>query len=678
MALLPAVVPQLVEKRSELVPARLARKVAALFGVPSAENPFRPLTWVCDFTAITVTEIARGAPLPTRAAAARLRDQEQAGAWVEHDRAIVPVDAKALPNEIVAATMNRFGPDTKAAVVLTATNVLLAPVTEAMTTALSLLRSSDGGELPPIQWIAAWAATAVEVYRSQPALVVAAMKARAIQRESLSAPAFPWADRLAGSAKARCEIGASDPVPHDPVTRPRDLDFLDGIAVGRLNATGQLPLPDPDLVPVAAGPSIGDRLTELLIRLMVDMGTPDGVGYVWVSEREPGQAVVEAMVPSAGLVRELVETWAHGPGQLDRPDEFADDLAVAIAHRVRLPAPAHVAALPVLSRRAVVLAAMGIVRQMGLLAPSAWIKGPEFAAMIDEIEALLGVFDAADPVVPEIRLRLAVQRAGVERHGGQVSAASVSAVLAATDDCLTSGALDRGALADVLSVACIELNMARTATEDSDTLTDALRRCWTAFADAVEVDLFAPDADLSGLSFQLHNLAAFLGGNRTSESDLRKALHLFEKSVIPGRARLFNRDRDIRPLARSWYLAADAAAALSELLRARGEDAEATRWVERAFGWVGEVLADKLFAPGKLHPRLDDCLFALRATPVLLLAVEHGVADDRNAVLDRADELVRLVERWLKENAGAEVERSRYHGTVESLRARLTALSADG
>ncbi|MEU0878660.1 hypothetical protein ABZ345_08695 [Lentzea sp. NPDC005914] len=677
MALLPAVVPQLVEKRSELVPARLARKVAALFGVPSDENPYGPMTWVCDFTAITVTEIARGAPLPTRAAAAQLRDHGHDGAWAVHDRAIVPAQGKALPNEIVAATMNRFGPDTKAAVVLTATNVLLAPVTEAMTTALSLLRSADGDELPPIQWIAAWAAAAVEVYRSQPALVVAAMKARAIQRESLSAPAFPWADRLSGTVKARCEIGASEPVPHDPVTRPRDLDFLDAIAVGRLNATGQLPLPDPDAVAVAAGPSIGDRLAELLIRLMVDMGTPDGVGYVWVSEREPGQAVVEAMVPSAGLVRELVETWAHGPGQLDRPDEFADDLAVAIAHRVRLPAPLELAALPVLTRRVVVLAATGIVRQMGLLAPSAWVKGPEFAAMIDEIEALLGVFAADDPIVPEIRLRLAVQRAGIQRHGGQVSAAAVAEVLGATDGCLASGTLDRGALADVLSVACIELNMARTATEDTGALTEALRRYWTAFADAVEVDLFGPDADLSGLSFQLHNLAAFLGGNRTSESDLRKALHLFEKSVIPGRARLFNRDRDIRPLARSWYLAADAAAALAGLLHERG-DVEALQWVERAYGWVSEVLADKLFAPGKLHPRLDDCLFALRATPVLLLAVEHGVATDRNGALDRADELVRLVEKWLKENAGDQVEKSRYHGTVTALRARLTALVAGG
>ena len=56
---------------------RLARKVAPLFGVPSEQNPFRPLTWVCDFTGITVSEIARGAPLPTRADAARLRGQER-------------------------------------------------------------------------------------------------------------------------------------------------------------------------------------------------------------------------------------------------------------------------------------------------------------------------------------------------------------------------------------------------------------------------------------------------------------------------------------------------------------------------------------------------------------------------------------------------------------------------
>ncbi len=677
MALLPAVVPQLIEKRSELVPARLARKVAPLFGVPSEQNPFHPLTWVCDFTAITVSEIARGAPLPTRAAAARLRGQEHTGEWVVRDRAVVPAGGRSLPNEIVAATVNRFGPDTKAAVVLTATNVLLAPVTEAIATALPLLRAADGGELPTVQWIAAWAATAVEVYRSQPALVVAAVKARAIQRESLSPPLFPWAGRLADRPKARCEIGAVPPETHDPVLRPRDLDFLDRIAVARLNATGALPA-DPDGVPAAPGP--GDRLVELLISLLVDLGAPDSAGYVWVSERVPGQAVVEAMVPSSGLVRELVETWARGPGLPGLADGVADALADAVAEPVRLPDPATVAELPVPARRAVVLAAMGIVRQMGLLAPSSWVAGEGFADLLDGVEALLGTVDPDDPLVPETRLRLAVQRAGVQRHDGRAGADAVAALLAAADDCLAAaagGVLDRGTLADVLSVACVELNMLRQTAADGGPPTDAPRRYWAAFADAVELDLFAPDADHGGISFQLHNYAAFLGGNKDSEDDLRVALHLFTRSVIPGRTRLFNRDRDIRPLARSRYLAADAAAALAELLARRGEHDEARRWARQAYDWVRQVMSHGLFAPGGLRPRLDDCLFALRAAPVLLLAVETGVAEEPRAALGAADELVGLVERWLEENTDGRVERSRYHGAVTALRDRLTALAAD-
>ncbi|GGM89317.1 hypothetical protein GCM10011609_27730 [Lentzea pudingi] len=676
MALLPAVVPGLIEKRAELVPARFARKVAALFGVPSESNPFRPMTWVCDFTTITVSEIARGAPLPTRAAAAELRGQPHEGEWLEHGRAVLAVGGKTLPNEIVAATVNRFGPDTKAAVVLSATNVLLAPVTTAIAAGLPLLRGADGGELPTVQWIAAWAATAVEVYRSQPALVLAAVKARSIQRESLTAPVFPWADRLAGNAKARCEMGAVAPPPPDPVTRPADLDFIDRIAVKRLDAAGGLPIDESDAVPFGGGPSIGERMAALLVRLLADMGSPDSVGHVWVSERQPGQAVAEAMLPSSGLVRELVEAWAHGPGELPHSDEFTDALGDAMAQPVRLPAPREVAALPVLARRVVVLAAMGVVRQMGLLAPSRWVCGPEFAALLDDVEELLGTLPSGDPIVPETRLRVAVQRASVQRHDGHAGHETVTALLRAADDCLVSAVLDRGMLADVLVVVCVELFQLREMAGDQAVLTEAVHRYWRAFADAVEVDVFNPDVDRTGLSFQLHNYAAFLGGNRDSEADLRAALHLFAKAVIPGRSRLYNRDRDIRPIARSWYLAAETAAALAEVLLAAGAEDEALQWIAQAFEWVGNVLADRRFAQGKLHPRLDDCLFALRAAPVLLLAVEHDVPTDSAAALRRADELVQLIELWLKENTDGQVERSRYHVKVVGLRNRVTAARA--
>jgi hypothetical protein len=688
MALLPAVVPQLVEKRSELVPARLARKVAPLFGIPSEQNPFRPMTWVCDFTAITVSEIARGAPLPTRTHAAELRSRDDVVAgsapWTVDGRAVMSSAGRTLPNEIVAATINRFGPDTKAAIVLTATNVLLTPVTEAIATALPMLRAADGGELPTVHWIAAWAAVAVEVYRSQPALVTAAIKARAIQRESLDAPQFPWADRLATRQKARCEMGAAaDDVRREPVTRPRNLDFLD-LAVNRLNATGAMsdaPLTsDQDVVPPIAGPGVGDRLADLLLGLMVDMGTPDSVGYVWVSERETGQAVVEAMVPSSGLVREVVESWAHGPGLLERPDQFADALADTVARPIRLPDPGVAAALPMLARRALVLAGMGIVRQMGLLAPSAWVTGPEFARLLDGLTALVDhAVDRNDPLVPEITLRVAVQRTSIQRHDGQIGPATVAKLLAAVDDCLAAGAngvLDRGTLADLLSVACIELNALRAMAPHPE-LIPVLRRYWAAFAETIEVDLFSRETDHSNITFQLHNYAAFLGGNKDNEDDLRGALHLFAGSVLPGRTRLYNRGRDIRPLARSLYLAADAAAALAELLTGKGESVEAEQWVLRAFDWIQQVLSHKLFSPGQLHPRLNDCLFSLRAAPVLLLAVETGVTDEPQSVLNSADELIRLLERWLKENTDGKVEQSRYHGTVTALRARVNALLAN-
>ena len=72
MSLLPAEIPEIPETRAGVVPARLARKVGPLFGVPWPNGPFGRLTWVSDYGRITLTEIARGAPLPTRAQAGDL------------------------------------------------------------------------------------------------------------------------------------------------------------------------------------------------------------------------------------------------------------------------------------------------------------------------------------------------------------------------------------------------------------------------------------------------------------------------------------------------------------------------------------------------------------------------------------------------------------------------------
>jgi hypothetical protein len=109
-------------------------------------NPFAR-TWVCDFGSLTLAEIARGAPLPTR------EEQADLDAGTQHDATAGPVPASGsagtgwgwagravwtpersiAPAAIANATLNRFGPHTKAAVVLTAANRLLDDPSAAVT-----------------------------------------------------------------------------------------------------------------------------------------------------------------------------------------------------------------------------------------------------------------------------------------------------------------------------------------------------------------------------------------------------------------------------------------------------------------------------------------------------------------------------------------------------------------
>lgn len=88
-----------------------------------------------------------------------------------------------LPGALTNATLNRYGPDTKAAAVLAATNRLLADATAAVAAVCRHLAAVDCDA--EVQ-LAIWAGLIVEVYRAQPALVVAAIQARQVQR-SLSA-----------------------------------------------------------------------------------------------------------------------------------------------------------------------------------------------------------------------------------------------------------------------------------------------------------------------------------------------------------------------------------------------------------------------------------------------------------------------------------------------------------
>lgn len=684
MSLLPAVVPLTAERRAEVVPARLARNVAPLFGVASSANPFAPLTWTCDFNQITISEIARGAPAITRTRADRELALPPEG-WATHGRAVVAARGAALPNEIINATTNRFGPHTKAAVVLTASNVLLEPVASAMRAALALLCGDDGGRLPLGLRIAAWASAAIEVYRSQPALVRAAMKARTIQRESMDSPGFPRVSRPAGQEPARCEIGADAPKSRrDPITHPRDLIFLDHTA-------RDLRLPDRDLPTLAVDDANmatmrdqADELIDQLTTLLVNASEPGGVGCAWITENEPGQAVVEAMLPASGLVEDLLDYWSAVHGGIDE--------AAEAGFPIRVPAAADVVDLPVTTVRVLCLALLGIMRHLRRQVTGESLPLTGFLARLDELTALAtGALEPADATRAVVTARVAVLRVALVRHNTtNPLRAMLDDLCVKTDDCLRlreAGALDRGATADILSAACVELNAVRGTNAEmpgsglptSSELDERVRRYWSAFGEALELDPDSPEADVQrGIGHHLHNYASFLASHVESEADLIEADRLFRELVLPARQWLYSHTGVFGPLGRSYSAAARVTTRLAETAAAAGETGTASELAETSYKWISGVLDDREFER-LLDQHGDQAgVFALLAAPSLLLALElrgYPLApDDRT----RLGKVLATIDRWMAQATEGETGNYAREAEANRIRERTERLLANG
>ena len=324
---LTAAVPDSEVRRSEIVATRLARKVAPLFGVVWENNPFE-CTWLCDFAALTLAEIARGAPYPPReiqsemdSAVARqsLPDggpAEVAG-WRRAGRAVWTLRRTPTPAAIAHATLNRYGPDTKAAVVLTGANRLLQDVTRAIACVCGYLTDH---QVSPELRLAVWAGLVLEAYRGQPALVVAAIEARAIQR----ALATPWARHVSLASHrewARCEIGETAgsapepaaggrpaPDPHQPVS----FDLIDATL-----PLLDLPLPFED-GPLVSELDLLDDVADRWCRRLLQIGRP-GRGIAWVAERDGMHRTVQTYVRAGSLIApfttEVFTAFAIGRGQ---------------------------------------------------------------------------------------------------------------------------------------------------------------------------------------------------------------------------------------------------------------------------------------------------------------------------------------------------------------------------
>jgi hypothetical protein len=661
MGLLPAAVPDVPESRSEIVPARLARKLAPLFGIPWEGGPFGGRTWVCDYNRLTLTEIARGAPLPTRG---RLRKAQDAvsGAWQVVDRAVVAGPKVQLPNEIPNPTLNRFGPDTKAAVVLTGANVLLQPVTRAIEEALPLVTAADGSELPARLRVAVWAAMVLEAFRSQPALAFAAIRARAIQRELL----VEWELPLAAATDlplTRCEVGAPGSRPRAEGSQPQELDLADRTA---------------ELLEVSSA----DELVDRLLRQLMAIGTRKSSSHLWLSERRPGQLVVEALVSPT----ELVDRF----GRLVAPLLDAHDADEPVLPRV--PDATELAGLSQLTRRAVVLGLLTVLRQVQFRGELRERTRNQIVPSLDAVAALATEsLGPADPAGALFACRAADMTVHTLRHDVRYELGNaLEGLMDRVERCIMLcelGVLDRGAAAEAVSSANVEVNVVRrTNARHADAklpspegLDRWLRGSWAAFIRALEID---PDQEPGAdpdprrpAGHHLHNYASYLATHVDDTADLRGAVELFENVVIPARKRYRDLTRSALPLRQSFQTASRATTALSRRAAGAGDLGEAREWAAKGLEWIRGALDEhettELLA-GATEPAAHFCLLAV---PALLTAVEVDVEGAGREEITRAAELLAIAQRWVDRVTGGDPASYSRHDEIVELRNRLAVLA---
>lgn len=659
MGLLPAKVPDMPEARSEIVPARLARKLAPLFGVSWERGPFGSQTWVCDYNKITLSEIARGAPLPSRGQATEARTALP-DAWAIVDRIGVTGTGGSLPNEIPNATLNRFGPDTKAAVVLTAANRLLAPVACAVESAMGLLVAADGSALPARLRVAAWAALLLEAFRTQPALLAAAIRARTIQRELLVDWYLPLAASIADLPLTRCEVGG----PHadaggGAASRPRDLELADRTVHG---------------LSVAASDEVVDRL----LRELMAIGTRQSSSHLWLSERTPGQLVVEALVPPTELVDRYVAQLTH----------LLDDGSARRDVLPRIPRAAELGPLPLLGRRAVLIALITVLRQVQFDAEQRERTRTAIVPLLAEVAALATEsLGSDDPLTVLSRCRVADMRVHTLRHDRRHDLAGpIEELMAQVERCIAlvdAGVVDRGAAAEAISSANVEINIVRrtNATHPEANLPaskelDAwLRGTWSAFERTLEIDRRLPgdDAEDSRLAIghHLHNYASYLTTHPDSEPDLIAAVELFESTVIPARELYWKRTHSFLPLRQSLQIASRATTTLSRRAADAGRPAEARRWAAQGHVWIRRALDDRETAELLARSTEPATHFCLLAASALLAAVETQVQGTGPADVDQAGQLIAVAEGWARRVTGGDEASYSHDDRLADLRHRL-------
>jgi hypothetical protein len=527
-------VPDVEVPRSDVVAARIARKVGPLFGVVWEQNPFG-CTWVCDFGRITLAEIARGAPYPARDVQADLDARPVQGGtasrnaephmWLPAGRAVWTPRRGPTPASIAHATLNRYGPDTKAAVVLAGANRLLQDVTVAVGEVSRYLASENtSAEIR----LAVWAGLVLEAFRGQPALVAAAIQARAIQR-ALTTPwgQHLWLPGLADSA--RCEFGAAgvDAPPADPPGQelaspqvPTSFDVVDAT----LPLLG-LPLPAAEGPLLSQGEMLDDIATRWCHRLL-QIGYP-GRGITWVDEATPGHRSVQTYVRVGSAIAPFVAEVFSALPIADTPGK-----RVQVAQVSRLLTGVDAGRLSRLSLRAHLITAHVLANYLrfydDLLVAQPEVRVATRALCGDAATAAARFLGPDDPVTLLLAGYTAYCQAwDLSRSGNLETAERVGAItdLAKQLDQLTrawrAGALDPGTTSYLLEIGVMALS--RLDAADSD-LANLWRNAMLSRGVDPERDLDDPATLPAPQRYHLQNYAAFLAWGAASADDLREAL----------------------------------------------------------------------------------------------------------------------------------------------------------
>jgi hypothetical protein len=531
--------------RSDVVAVRIARKVASLFGVAWGQSPF-DCTWVCDFSNITLAEIARGAPFPPRHVQSAMdeeatREKRQAGnestrsasglsmrtdgpsrAWQAVDRAVWTLQRTPTPTAIAHATLNRYGPDTKAAVVLTGANRLLHDVTAAVAGVCDQMVAS--GTSVEVR-LAVWTGLIFEAFRGQPALVAAAIQARAIQR----ALTTPWGDHLwlpGRGMSARCEFGATVPesvAPGPDAQSPIRFDLIDST----------LPLLDLPM-PITDGPMLShqevlDDIAARCCRRLLQIGRP-GRGISWMSEPAPGHRSVQTYLRMGSAIAPFVAEVFSMLGFANRPASHVDADEVP-----RLLTGVHFGRLTRPAKRAHLIGAHALASYLRFhdnllhvqpelrvatraLTGTAAVTAAQCLGPDDPVTVLLDAYTtyctawdlSRDAVVDGKR------RAGV--------AADLGRQLGRVADAWHAGALDPGTASYLLEIGVMALERLHAPGTVPAELAGFWRQAMLARAVDPDHDLNEPLALPDAQCYHLQNYAAFLASRATGATELRPAL----------------------------------------------------------------------------------------------------------------------------------------------------------